>query len=89
MAEQKVEHPVYDPNSGRCKVCGGETLWGDAPHADGCGFARVAIGQNVFRLKEAIAARNQNVGRCLLCGAVDLNKHYERCPLRVKEVGNG
>lgn len=143
MAEQKVEYPVYDPNSGRCKVCGGETLWGDAPHADGCAFARVVIGQDVMRLKityvcahcggfaegpffsveildggtvlacdkcgehtvvdlstpderakryrlgQVIAVRNQTGGQCLLCGAVDLNKHYERCPLGVKEVGNG
>ena len=137
MAEQKVEHPVYDPNSGRCKVCGGETLWGDAPHADGCGFARVVISQNVCRLKityvcahcggfaegpffsveilddgttlacdkcgehtvvvlstpeeqrrrygleEQIKVRNQNEGRCCLCGIRDLSNHAHRCPLRV------
>lgn len=51
MAEQKVEYPVYDPNSGRCKVCGAETLWGDAPHADGCGFARVVVEKD-GRIKE-------------------------------------
>lgn len=32
-------YSAYDENSGRCRICGGETLWGDAPHEPGCEFA--------------------------------------------------
>lgn len=30
----------YDEISGYCMFCGGDTLWGDAPHKDNCAYAR-------------------------------------------------
>lgn len=39
---QAIIFSVYDDNSGRCKVCNGDTLWGDAPHKLGCEFDVVA-----------------------------------------------
>ncbi len=29
---------IYNQETGRCKLCNAETLWGDAPHEPDCSF---------------------------------------------------
>jgi len=36
----RLKGSIFDINSGKCKLCGAETLWGDAPHASNCAMNR-------------------------------------------------
>jgi hypothetical protein len=39
-----IKFSVYDELSGRCRICGEDTLWGDAPHKPDCEFAKRYLG---------------------------------------------
>jgi hypothetical protein len=49
-----IKFSVYDEFSGRCKICGEDTLWGDAPHNEGCEFAEALLGHKCKQTKDEI-----------------------------------
>ena len=52
-------YPLYNDNSGCCKVCDADTLWGDAPHTESCELAEILalLKERVHRVA-AVCARS-------------------------------
>ena len=62
-----MKYPIYDDNSGRCKVCHAETLWGDVSHEKECEFLKMMQERDEYKRElERVANAFADFAGCVM-----------------------